>query len=104
MKHATNPGGWHAGYFPTVMDGPVLRLRQSSGPGGRDSEVNVGREGLGGTLTSAVTPELVSLLWNVHQQLRETSPDPYASICEAMGPTWIIDRPALFSGWPGGDR
>lgn len=100
MKHKTNPGGWWAAYFPTVMDGPVLRLRPTDRPGGHAEEINVGREGIGGTLTNGVTPELVAMLWRVHEQIREPVPDPLAAMKFAMGDAWTIDRPHFGDGWP----
>jgi hypothetical protein len=106
MKHPTNPGGWWAGYFPTIMSGAVLRMRADSNA--REDGANASRDGVGGVLTemdaqhwSLSDLDVLNACERVHRALRESDRgDRLAIIRAALGAEWTVDNPAVFSGWP----
>jgi hypothetical protein len=97
--HPTNPLGWWAAYFPTVMDGAVLRLR----PPGGGAEVNASRSSVGGSLADDGSAPAVILdaAWRVYEALRDhRGSDKRAAIEGALGEGWSVDHPAIFEKWP----
>lgn len=130
MKHPTNPHGWWAGYYPTIMDGAVLRMHPNSC--GR-FEVNASRSRVGGhgafgafgdprsqTVFTLCDPagvacividcfeiphDILNVAWRVHLALKALplfgSENRLDVIRAAAGPLlWTIDNPAFGETWP----
>lgn len=98
---SANPLEWRAGYFRTVENGPVLRLRRGG------VEVNAGIGGVGMSADGImVDPAAVVVALRAAERvaLALWAADPRASafgvIREALGTQWgRVDSPAFGAPW-----